>query len=147
MNLLVVDASVVLAAYLPAEPYKSQSLAILAPQAAFELVAPTLISYELLNAVSRTIRGLKPIQGVSSTDVSGILDAIRGLGIVEMSVTGLESRILEIAVKYERTGYDAAYVALAEHLDAEFVTGDLRLRNALAPDFPFVRFIGDFSAP
>ena len=58
---LVVDASVVLAFYLPAEPYKAQALSLLSDVAkgAIELIVPTLTRYEVLNALSWAVRGLK----------------------------------------------------------------------------------------
>lgn len=43
-----------------------------------------------------------------------------------------------------RTPYDTAYMALAELLGMELWTNDHRLLNAIGPDAPWVRWIGDF---
>jgi len=64
---VVVDASVLLAFYLPAEPYKAQALTLLGDATAglVRLVAPTLTRYEILNVLSSAIRGVSS-QGKSS---------------------------------------------------------------------------------
>lgn len=53
---IVVDASVLLAFYLPAEPYKTQALTLLrdATVGAVKFVVPTLTRYEVLNVLSRS---------------------------------------------------------------------------------------------
>ncbi len=60
-EIVVVDASVLLAFYLPAEPYKGRALRLLADVAAGEvrLAVPTLTRYEVMNVLSRCVRGLK----------------------------------------------------------------------------------------
>ena len=57
----MIGASVLLAFYLPAEPYKAQALALLGDAAAglVGLVVSTLAYYEVLNALSYAVRGLK----------------------------------------------------------------------------------------
>ncbi len=148
MTVLVVDTSVVLAFYLPAEPYKAQALALLADYAggAVELVTPTLTHYEILNVLSRAVRGLKNGQKISRDDALAILSALARLKLRERSVQELEHRILEIAERYQRTGYDASYLALAEHLGADLVTGDERFYNAVKDHFPQVQFVADYAS-
>lgn len=48
----------------------------------------------------------------------------------------------EIAVAFERTVYDAMYVALAVMLNAPLLTADQKLANSLALHFP-VRWLGE----
>lgn len=142
----MIDTSVVLAFYLPAEPYKVQALALLADYAAgtVKLLTPTLTYYEVLNVVSRAVRGLKQGQQLAHNDGIAILSAVRSLPLEERSVRGLEQRILEIAERYQRSAYDAAYLALAEEMGVDLVTGDHRLFNAVSGDFPWVRFLADY---
>lgn len=135
-----------LAFYLPDEPYKARALALLADYAAgvVKLTAPTLTHYEVLNALPRAVCGLKQGQTISHDEAQAILGAFRNLNLEYHSIEGLEGRILEITKKYQRSAYDAAYLALAERLGAVLVTGDERLYNAVRGDFPPVQFIADY---
>ena len=146
MKVLVLDTSVVLAFYLPAEPYKAQALALLADYAtgSLRLVTPTLTHYEVLKVLSRALRGLKGGQKLTFDEASAILSAWQHLRLEERSVQGLERRILEITEGYQRNGYDAAYLALAEDQGAELITGDERLYNGVSRDFPQVQFIAEY---
>lgn len=146
MKVLVIDASVVLAFYLPAEPYKVQALTLLADYVAgaVKLVMLTLTHYEVLNALSRAVRGLKTGQKISRDEALAILSALARLKLAEQSIQALERRILEIAERYQRSGYDAAYLALAEHLGADLITGDERFYNAVKDHFPQVQFVASY---
>ena len=142
----VIDASVLLAFYLPAEPYKVQALALLRDASAgrVKLVVPTLAHYEVLNVLSRAARNLKGGAGLSLADAHEILVAIQALQLEEHQVRGLEARILAITHAYQRSAYDAAYLALAEHLGANLLTGDERLYNALKRHSKQVKLIRSY---
>ncbi|MFH1609066.1 MAG: type II toxin-antitoxin system VapC family toxin [Candidatus Bipolaricaulota bacterium] len=144
---LVIDASVVLAFYLPAEPYKVHALSLLAKVAAGEirLVVPSLTRYAVLNVLSRCVRGLKKGPRMTLGDAQEILGALEGLHLEEHDVPGVEGRIVEIAKEHGCSAYDAAYLALAEQLGTRFVTADARLCAALGPGFPQVVFLGGFT--
>lgn len=113
---------------------------------AVKLVTPTLTHYEVLNVLSRAVRGLKKGQHISRDEAVAVLSAWARLKLEERSVHGLKGRILEVTERYQRSGYDAAYLALAEHLGADLITGDERFYNALRDDFPWVRFVGDYGS-
>ena len=50
----------------------------------------------------------------------------------------------ELARRFDRpTAYDAAYLALAQLHDCEFWTADERLYNAVKPELPWVRWLGE----
>lgn len=71
------------------------------------------------------------------------MKTVVGLAIDEHTADLFADRILEIAAEHGRSAYDAAYVALAEHLGVDLITADERLYNALADTHPEVRFLGD----
>lgn len=105
-----IGASALLAFYLPAEPYKAQALALLGDAAAglVKLVVSTLAYYEVLNALSYAVRGLKSVQKLPIEKALEILRAMAGLDLEEQSVKGLEEQILRISQLHQRTAYDAA---------------------------------------
>ncbi len=142
---VVIDASVLLAFYLPAEPYKAQALEFLGEAVAgrVKLIVPTLTRYEALNVLSRVTRGLKRGQKLSLEDAQEILTAIDGLKLEERTVKGLDKQILKVAHENQCTAYDAAYLALAAKLSADLLTGDERFHNNLGPRFKHIKFLGD----
>jgi predicted nucleic acid-binding protein len=50
---------------------------------------------------------------------------------------------MRIALDFDRTVYDSAYIALAVATGSELITADERLVNALGSRFP-VRWLGSF---
>jgi predicted nucleic acid-binding protein len=90
------------------------------------LHAPHVIDLEVLNAVRRWER-----TGVIGTvDTTDILNAFLAIGITRYSHMPLVDPIW--ALRHNLTAYDAAYLALAQALDAELVTMDSGLRKMAA---------------
>lgn len=139
----VVDASVVLAWYLPAEPHKDQALTLLGEAAAgrLKLYVPSLTRYEVLNALSLAVRGVKRTQ-LSTRQAHEILQAFGEAGLEECSIAEVDTRVLDLAAQHHRSAYDAAYLALAEHLDANLLTGDVAFYRAVRGKFPRVKLVG-----
>ena len=88
------------------------------------LHAPHLMDLEVLHALRRlALRGtLSPRRGTEA------LEDLANIMFVRYPHTSLMRRIWEL--KGSVTAYDAAYVALAEALDAPLVTMDARLAQA-----------------
>jgi predicted nucleic acid-binding protein len=85
---------------------------------------PHLFEIEVLHALrSLTLRGT-----VSSERARLALDRLRNTRFVRYPHTALTERIWEL--RGNLTAYDAAYIALAEALDAPLVTTDARLARA-----------------
>jgi predicted nucleic acid-binding protein len=85
---------------------------------------PHLFEIEVLHALrSLTLRGT-----VSSERAQLALDRLRDTRFVRYPHTALTGRIWEL--RENLTAYDAAYIALAEALDAPLVTTDARLARA-----------------
>lgn len=140
---IVVDASVILAWYLPADPYKDEALALLEQAAADQAVlcVPTLARFEVLNVLSLSVRGTTPRHRLTQNEADEILTAFLRLPLEEHAIMGLERRILEIAIAHQRSAYDAAYLALAEGLDVEFMTGDAGLYRSVRRRFSRMRLL------
>ena len=138
---MIVDASVVLRGFFPDEEGHAQSQAVSRAyaQGEIELQAPTLLSYEVTNAVLQAIRRdrIGPEKGRE------ILTAFEGLDIPTVDVSWQQT--LELARTHDRSAYDAAYLALAEESGSKFVTGDLRLYNAVKDRLPWVLWIEDYA--
>jgi len=138
---MVIDASVVLRGFFPDEEGHAEAQAIIRAYAhgEMELLAPTLLPYEVTNAVLQAVKRNR----ISLDKGLEILATFRGLGIPTMEVPW--QRSLELAHTYGRSAYDGAYLALAEETGGELVTGDRRLYNAVKDHLPWVLWIGDYS--
>lgn len=102
------------------------------------LHAPTLLPYEVANAVLRvTSRGRIPL--ATAQDILDTFDALQ-IGLHPAPL----NRSLALAHRYQRSAYDVAYLALAEALDTPFITGDRRLYQVLHDQLPYLLWIGDY---
>ncbi|MBO9569224.1 MAG: type II toxin-antitoxin system VapC family toxin [Cellulomonas iranensis] len=118
---LVVDASAVLAVLLDPGT-RGEQAARHARDA--RLVAPDLLGYEVLNVLRR-----RRASGHLTTNQADL--AVRTwdeLPVELWALAPLQDRVWRLA--HNLSAYDAAYVALAEHLDAPLLTGDHRLAAA-----------------
>jgi predicted nucleic acid-binding protein len=119
--MLVVDTSAVLAA-LAQRPPNPALVARLANDG--DLHAPHLIDIEFLNALRGLVRG-----GVLSADrAEDVRTDVADLALTRYGHEPLADRIW--ALRENLSAYDAAFVALAEALEAPLITCDARLANA-----------------
>jgi len=136
---MIVDASVILSAFFPDEDQvQAQTLIREHVMGRMELAAPTLLLYEVTNAVVQARRRGR----VSDEQARNVLTAFEGLGIALEPVTW--QQILPLALRFDRSAYDAAYLALAEMTECPLITGDLRLYNAVHEHLDWVQWVGDF---
>ena len=139
MDRLVIDASVVIASLLPDEPYRDASLRILEEflSGNLELLAVPLLQFEITNAlwtaISRRRTKLK--------DAQEALGQFESFNLPQRRVATQE--VLRTAHAYDRSAYDAAYLALAESEQIPLVTADKRLYNAIKDGFRFVVWVED----
>jgi predicted nucleic acid-binding protein len=118
---LVVDTSAALNALAAADPFP-QLLERLSSDS--DLHAPHLIDVEFLHALRRLC-----VNGVLSEDrAADVRTDFRDLALIRYPHEELADRIWEL--RHDLTAYDAAFVALAEALDAPLVTGDGKLASA-----------------
>ncbi len=136
---MIVDASVILSAFFPDEE-QTQAQALIREHVIgrVELVAPTLLLYEVTNAVVQARRRGR----ISDGQAEGILTSFEGLGIALRPVTW--QQMLPPALRFGRSAYDAAYLALAEMAGQPLTTADRRLYNAVYEHLNWVQWMGDY---
>jgi len=89
-----------------------------------DLHAPHLLDLEVIQALRRAYR----IGELDLVRAAQVLDDLANLDLIRHPHSHLSYRIWEL--RDNITAYDAAYVALAESLDAPLLTRDKRLASA-----------------
>ncbi|EST26466.1 hypothetical protein N566_23885 [Streptomycetaceae bacterium MP113-05] len=89
-----------------------------------DLAAPGVIDLEAVSALRGLLRGGK----ITRRTADRAMAQVPLFPLERVPCLGLLPRIWEL--RENLTAYDAAYVALAEQLDAPLVTGDAKLQRA-----------------
>jgi predicted nucleic acid-binding protein len=136
---MIVDASVLLCAFFPDEA-QAQAQRLVREHVAgrVQLKAPALLPYQLSNAVWQAERRGR----VSRSQADEILQAFARLDIEIIPQTWGE--MLPLARRFNRSAYDAAYLALAEARKEALITADERLYNAVHGQLDWVIWIRDY---
>jgi len=119
MNAFVLDTSVAAAWYLEEEhsaPSRVWQRRLLDAEAS--LVVPSLQFVELANLLRRLVR-----RGVLAAVLAQEIDALHRLAPIEVVDPPRES-ILETALEFEATAYDAVFIALARRLGLPLITAE-----------------------
>lgn len=144
----MVDASALLPAWLPSENFTTEAETLVEDHATglVKLVAPFILSNEILNALYKAVTGK-----AGSPPRVGIREAIeqwpsfRELRIEMYDITNIGARILELSFEYKRSSiYNMSYFALAEFLNVQMVTGDRRFLQSLKPKPELLRGIWEY---
>ncbi len=139
--LLVVDASVVLKWQLDDEEYIRQATALrddFYALGVIRAIAPHLLIYEVTNGIVTAIRRKRLASDKAMEAMTNLLE----LGVELKQVE--PERVLELALAYNLSAYDAAYLALAEREGCELWTGDRPFYQAVKGELPQVKWIGDY---
>ena len=127
-SIICVDASVVVRLTLDLDDISVRELWDSWLEQKKRLVAPSLLYYEVTNALFRLERS----DVYASNLVRDVLDFALTLPIELIQDKKLHQGARELAKRYQLPAtYDAHYVALAEGMKADFWTADKRLFNAL----------------
>jgi predicted nucleic acid-binding protein len=97
-----------------------------------ELIAPVTSLAELANVAWKAQRR----GSFTPEDGELVLSAYRGSTVTLFPVEPLIEAALRLAMRFDRSVYDAVYFALAVAEDCPFITADRRLYNAVAPVLP-----------
>lgn len=129
MSLAVIDASVLVVFYAADDP--RHSLVADRLKMGDALFAPAHLDAEIVSALRGMARSNPALEQV----VPSALAHLAGFPIRRMPLPPLLERMWEL--RHNITAYDAAYVALAERLDAVLITCDAKLATASGPTCTF----------
>jgi predicted nucleic acid-binding protein len=117
---IVIESSAMVSA-LVGDPANPELLALLADE---ELHAPTLLDFEVASALRGHVMGgkLDPVQ------LDQAVEDFITFRIERHPMTGLLGHMLDLRENF--TAYDAAYLVLAQALEAPIVSADAKLREA-----------------
>ena len=145
-NVVVVDASIAIKWVLE-EPDSDVAEALLAEWSnnGILLLAPSLLAYEITNALHRKVR-----KGAITLDRAK--EALAELSLAEIDYDfstdfALSTRAIELANHFSLPAtYDSHYLALAESKECELWTADTRLWNSAGGKLAWLRWLGDYPA-
>ena len=135
---VVLDTSVIIKWFRQGEVLAGQALALRDAYLDGQIVIaiPSLVAYELANV-------LRYKTDLTTDQVQEAVQSLFDTGLEWVSPSSaMMRRAVEIARTHETTVYDAAFAALAESLNATFITADERLARCLET-LPFVCFLGE----
>jgi predicted nucleic acid-binding protein len=102
------------------------------------LVAPTLLWYEVVNALHRAVR----LSARTADAAARVLAETQALPIELHGDDALHVRAFALAARFSLpAAYDAHYLALAERFGAPLWTTDARLARAVGDNLPEVRLV------
>jgi predicted nucleic acid-binding protein len=135
---VVVDANILFRALVMPPPNPYQDLLLRWQTDSTELVAPTLIRYEIANALWQEEKNKALVAAESDL-------ALRLFNALQVRVDddpADQETALAFARRYQMRGtYDPHYLAVAQRLDCDFWTADLRLFNSVNAHLNWVRMI------
>lgn len=136
MTRLVVDASVIIAALLPDEPYNQAARAVLQSSLPSECMTSSLMRHEVVNALWQAVRARR----LKRESALLVLQEFENLQFLVRDAPCVEILKLTEALNRPAT-YDTSYLALAQAEKIPLITADKRLYNALKRRFKWLRWV------
>ena len=142
MKRIVIDASVVLKWFLADEDFSKIALDLLDKYVSskLEIVAPSLLEYEVLNGLQIARKRGRIEHVKASMAVEGFL----GLEIEKRDIASFYPRIMHFSDTYDLTMYDASYLGVADVEGIELVTADRNLSNRVKKNLKWIKRLSDF---
>jgi predicted nucleic acid-binding protein len=104
-----------------------------------DILAPSLLDYEVVNGLVIASRRGRIEEEQLLTAVDGFV----GLGIKLKNLSMFSPQLLYYCKVYNRSVYDASYLALAEDEGIPFITLDQGIYNAVRKNLQWVKWLGD----
>lgn len=144
MNLFVLDASVLAKCFLPShlEPHFLQAIGLIEKfrKNHIQLIEPDFAWAEIGSVFLKSVR-----RGVfTEAAAKNALRELHKLDIDFAPSAALIETAFVLAHRHDRSVYDCLYLALAIAVEAEFITADEKLCNAIAGKAP-VKWLGAIS--
>ena len=141
MKRAVIDASVVLKWYLADEQYSEKALSLLDKYISdkLDILAPSLLDYEVVNGLVIASRRGR----IEDEQLLTAVDGFVSLGIKLKNLSMFFPQVLHYCKVYNRSVYDASYLALAEVEGIPLITSDQGIYNAVRKDIQWVKWLGD----
>jgi len=138
---IVIDASVVLKWYLADEEYSQKAIGLLKKYVSNELdiSAPSLLEYEVINGLIIA----KKRGRIHKEKILSAIDGFISLGIKLKNLSHFYLKALHYCKIYNRSVYDASYLAMANEENIPLVTADEKLYNVVRKDLKWVKWLGD----
>jgi predicted nucleic acid-binding protein len=142
MTKLVVDSSVAIKWFVP-EPHSREAQLILNQfqQGTLDLLAPDLLYAEIGSILWKKQR----TQGLPANAADAILQQFLAIPFTITPCADLLGSAYRLALTHQRTVYDSLYLALSLREGCDFVTADERLVNAVAPHFPNIIWLANWT--
>jgi len=122
---VVIDASTILSFIFPDEPTPKNVLLTIrkATKGKAILLAPTLLSYEVGNAIKSAVKQ-KRITELTATSLIEVFQQIKII-YFDPNIIGT----ISLSLKHNLSFYDASYLCLAEEQNAKLLTLDKKLQD------------------
>lgn len=142
-QLIVVDASVILAALFPQEAYKQHAIIFIdqSLKKAAKFIAPSLLLYEVYNAIRSAILSKR----ITEDDAQAILSVYKTFEPEYIDFSLLSQRALKIALESNCSMYDASYAAIAIERGCSLCTLDKKLIQKLKSSRVSTLYLGDYN--
>ncbi|HDD44484.1 MAG TPA: PIN domain-containing protein [Candidatus Desulfofervidus auxilii] len=139
---IVIDASTLLKGYFPDEEgfEKAKKILFLYSLGKLDLFAPSLIDYEISNAVFVAYKRKR----INFDEAKDIQEKILNLDIEKHDLSFLKEELLDISKEFNISVYDASYLTLANKLKINLITGDKKFFNTVKNKAKNVIWIENF---
>ncbi len=145
MDYAILDSGVLIARVFP-EAYTAQAQKLMTDleQQNIQLVAPLLLSYELVSVVRKIV-----YQGRATQEKAKLGRKILAQFSIKLYFDdALLDRAYDLATELNRVrAYDTQFLALAERFQCDFWTTDEKFYNIADVHYPTVKWIGNYQTP
>lgn len=124
MRTIILDSSVFAKWFFPEEgSEKALEIKALFTNNDIAIIVPVLVYHEVSNLLKTAVK----VYRVEEKNAIKAIDAFLRLNLISYASSDLFQSALAIAIKFDVSAYDAAYVALSKKLQVPLITADKKL--------------------